>query len=179
MTSLGVPKQFFLHVPCKALPDRSEALFRTFEEKYWKPLGSSLERLLIVATTYFDFLRLRRFFREEGASFASAFEYSKNQDLSRARFKFFHGQKRVLVVTERFIWYRRYRLKGADYVLFYGPPSTPEIYEDVLAGVRTVSQCNSMCLFTRYDGFELERIVGRDHASRMLVSPPEKVFSFS
>merc|ERR1711972_1203840 len=154
-------------------------MFETFCSKYWKPLGSSLERLLIVANSYYSFLRLRRFLREEGASFCSAFEYSSNQDLSRARFRFFHGQRRVLLVTERFLWYRRYRLKGADYVLFYGPPETPEIYEDVLAGVRTPSQCNSMCLFTRHDGFALQRIVGHERARRMLESSPGKVFAFS
>merc|ERR1712150_289469 len=145
-TALGVARQFFLHVPCESLQEWNDSLFGTFVDRYWRPLGSSLKRLLIVANSYFGFLQLRRFFRDEGTSFCSAFEYAKNQNLSRSRFKFFHGERSLLLATERFLWYRRYKLKGADYVLFYGPPETPEIYEEVLAAVRTPSQCNSMCL---------------------------------
>jgi len=161
------------------LQDQNQQLFKTFEEKYWKPLGSSLERLLIVANTYFSFLRLRQFFREEGTDFSSAFEYTNKKDLVRARARFSHGECRLLLVTERFLWYRRFKLKGADYVLFFGPPETPSIYEDVLGGVRTPSMCNSMCLFTRHDGFALERIAGHERTCRMLTSPPLKAFVFN
>jgi len=178
-TALGIAKQFFLHVPCRSLSEQRDQLFKAFQARYWRPLGSSLERLVVVAPTYLDFLRLRKYFREEGSSFCSVFEYAKNFKLSQARMKFFHGKRKVLLCTERFLWYRRYRLKGADYVLFYGPPEMPEIYEHVLGNVRTPSQCNSMCLFSRFDGFALERIVGRDRAKRMLVSEPGKVFAFS
>lgn len=178
-TAIGIGKQFFLHVPCTSLAEQNEQLFQVFESRYWKPLGISLDRLLIVANSYFNFLRLRRFFRDEGTNFCSAFEYSKNQDLSFARQQFVKGNKRLLLVTERFLWYRRYKLKGADYVMFFGPPETPQIYEDILGNVRTPSQCNSMCLFTKYDGFALERIAGHERACRMLTSPPGKVFVFN
>jgi len=178
-TTLGIARQFFLHTPCGSLQEHNEQLFKAFQDKYWKPLGSSLERLLIVTNTYFSFLRLRQFFKDEGTSFSSAFEYSKKRDLVRARARFSHAESRVLLVTERFLWYRRCNLKGADYVLFFGPPETPTIYEHVLGGVRTPSMCNSMCLFTKHDGFALERIVGHERACRMLTSPPFKAFVFS
>jgi len=178
-TALGIAKQFFLHVPSKSMADQNEQMFQAFCSRYWKPLGSTLDRLIIVANSYYNFLQLRRFLREEGVSFCSAFEYSKNKDLSRARFNFFHGHRRCILVTERFLWYRRYRLKGADYVLFYGPPETPGIYEDILNGVKTPSQCNSMCLFTQHDAFALERISGHERARKMLTSPPGKVFVYS
>jgi len=177
--ALGVARQFFLHAPCGPLAEQADQLFKVFESRYWKPLGASLEHLLIVATTYFSFLRLRQYFREESASFCSVYEYSKSGDLGKARTKFVQGERRVLLVTERFLWYRRYHLKGVDYVLFYGPPETPEIYEDVLNAVRTPSECNSMCLFTRHDAFALERIVGHERAVRMLAAPPGKVFVYS
>mmetsp|Transcript_43911 Transcript_43911/g.103878 ORF Transcript_43911/g.103878 Transcript_43911/m.103878 type:complete len:660 (+) Transcript_43911:31-2010(+) len=176
---LGISRQFFLHVPCASMEEQSQRLLETFEAKYWKPLGSSLERLLVVATTYFSFLQLRRFFRKEGTSFCSAFEYSKPRDLSDARKKFNSAQKRLILVTERFLWYHRHKFKGADYVLFYGTPETPQIYEEILSNVRMPSQCNSMCLFTKFDGFALERIVGHERACKMLTSPPGKVFLYS
>merc|ERR1712059_216418 len=91
-TAIGIGKQFFLHVPCDSLADQNEQLFQAFENRYWKPLGISLDRLLIVASSYYNFLRLRRFFREEGTGFCSAFEYTKNRDLSAARQQFCHGK---------------------------------------------------------------------------------------
>lgn len=75
------------------------------------------------------------------------------------------------------MWYRRYKLKGADYALFYGPPETPEIYDDTLNNLRTPSQSNSMCLFTKFDAFALERIVGHERAQRMLRPSPERCLS--
>ncbi|CAE8606945.1 unnamed protein product, partial [Polarella glacialis] len=164
---------------CTSIADQSDQLFETFQTRYWKPLGSTLDRLMVVVSTYYNFLRLRRFFREEGTPFCSVFEYSSNQALSHARRQFYHGERRLMLVTERFLWYRRYRLKGADSVLFYGTPETPEIYEEVLGATRVPSQCNSMCLFTKYDGFALERVVGNERAKKMLVSEPGKVFVYS
>merc|ERR1719330_1381849 len=176
-SALGISRQFFLHVPCASLQARNDKLLAAFEERYWKPLGSSLSRLLIVANSYFSFLQLRQRLKEIGASFSAACEYTKRLGLARANFA--SGDRAVLLVTERLLWYRRYRLKGADYVLFFGPPETPIIYEEVLGNVRVPSQCQSMCLFTRHDGYAVERIVGRERAIRMLKSPTDKVFSFS
>eukprot|EP00435_Cladocopium_sp_Y103_P049090 s336_g14.t1 len=178
-TAFGISRQFFLHTPCESLAQQSDRLFETFETRYWRPLGSSLEGLLVVATTYYNFLRLRRFLREEGASFSSIFEYSTPKAVGHARQHFFQNERRLLLVTERFLWYRRFRLKGANYVLFYGVPQTAEIYEEVLGAVRVPSQCNSMCLFTKHDAFALERIVGHERAKNMLISTPGKVFVYS
>jgi len=115
----GIARQFFLHVDCPSIARQSECLLDAFINRYWHPLGHSLERLIILAPSYYNFLKIREFLRSEGASFSCVYEYAKNQELSRSRFKFFHGERRVLLATERFLWYRRYRLKGADYVLFF------------------------------------------------------------
>eukprot|EP00434_Breviolum_minutum_P004543 symbB.v1.2.004007.t1/scaffold225.1/size261367/8 len=178
-TAFGISRQFFLHTPCESLAEQSDRLFETFETRYWRPLASSLEGLLVVATTYYNFLRLRRFLREEGASFSSIFEYSTPKAVGHARHHFFQNQKRLLLVTERFLWYRRFRLRGANYALFYGVPQTSEIYQEVLGAVRVPSQCNSMCLFTKHDAFALERLVGHERAKNMLTSTPGKVFVYS
>lgn len=67
---------------------------------------------LIFARSYFDFVRLRNFLKEEGASFVGLCEYTKHSDVSRGRSNFFHGRRRIMLYTERAHFYHRYRLRG-------------------------------------------------------------------
>ena len=67
---------------------------------------------LIFVRSYFDFVRLRNFLKEEGASFVGLCEYTKHSDVSRGRSNFFHGRRRIMLYTERAHFYHRYRLRG-------------------------------------------------------------------
>lgn len=174
--TLGIARQVFLHAAGGAGVSEDERLFDAFRTRYWKPIGKTLERLLIVANSYFSFLRIRRFLKKNSISFCSVCEFSSSQDLGYVRTAFTKGEKKVLLVSQRFLWYRRYHFTGADYVLFYGTPDTAEIYEHVLRDARTPSLCNSMCLFRTHDFLALERIVGRERATRMAASKEGKVF---
>lgn len=67
---------------------------------------------LIFVRSYFDFVRLRNFLKEEGASFVGLCEYTKHSDVSRGRSNFFHSRRRIMLYTERAHFYHRYRLRG-------------------------------------------------------------------
>lgn len=67
---------------------------------------------LIFVRSYFDFVRLRNFLKEEAASFVGLCEYAKHSDVSRGRSNFFHGRRRIMLYTERAHFYHRYRLRG-------------------------------------------------------------------
>ena len=45
---------------------------------------------------------------------------------------FFHGKRHILLYTERFHFFRRYRIKGIRHVIFYGLPLYPQIYSEIM-----------------------------------------------
>jgi U3 small nucleolar RNA-associated protein 25 len=113
----------------------------------------------------------------------TATRYSSNSEISRARTLFFKGKKAFLLVTERFQFYRRYRLRGAKTIVFYGPPDHARFYADFLHTPFIQSQkgeggevevdegeVSSRVLFSRFDVLRLERVVGSTDARRMLIS---------
>jgi U3 small nucleolar RNA-associated protein 25 len=110
--------------------------------------------------------------------------YSTNQDISRARQAFFSGKKAFLLISERFHFYRRYvarltcttwflhclgicrySIRGIRNIIFYGPPEHPQFFSELLSfpflddGV-DASDVVSRVIYSKYDKFRLERIVG-------------------
>lgn len=108
--------------------------------------------------------------------------YSSNSEISRARTLFFKGKKAFLILTERFHFYRRYRIRGARTVVFYAPPDHARFYAEFLhtpfiptkkgEGEAPVEvdegEITSRALFSRFDVLRLERVVGSENAKQML-----------
>ncbi|GAA6017310.1 hypothetical protein JCM10207_003690 [Rhodosporidiobolus poonsookiae] len=97
----------------------------------------SSTQTLVLVPSYFDFLRLKRHLSTahdlpSDFSFAAISEYSDTPDVSRARGMFFQGKVSWLIVTERFHFFRRYRLRGAKTFVFYAPPSHASYYPEFL-----------------------------------------------
>jgi U3 small nucleolar RNA-associated protein 25 len=104
--------------------------------------------LLLFVPSYFDFVRLRNFLREEEADFAALSEYCDRGEATRARARFFAGSQgaaasagaagatastcRLLLYTERAHFYNRYRVRGVRDVLFYGLPEHAHYYSELL-----------------------------------------------
>jgi len=101
--------------------------------------------------------------------------YSTNQDISRARQAFFKGDKAFLLVSERFHFYKRYKIRGSRNVIFYGPPDHPQYFSELLSfpfldeGVEP-SDVTCRVLFSKYDRFRLERIAGTEGAIELVKS---------
>lgn len=104
------------------------------------------------------------------------------------------------MVTERFHFFRRYKIRGARTVVFYAPPEHADFYAEFLQYPflrREVSgssknkpdaemveeqleagEVSSQCVFSRYDFLRLERIVGTNDAKRMCSRLEGERFSF-
>ncbi|GAA5977737.1 hypothetical protein JCM11641_001394 [Rhodosporidiobolus odoratus] len=160
-------------------------------------LSSSTGTLLIIPS-YFDFLRLKRHLQTSTSlpsdfSFAAISEYSETSEVSRARGAFVQGRVRWLIVTERFHFYKRYRLRGAKTFVFYAPPQNALYYPEILsfpfcapsslpfssshlihhsnldqpADEEDATELTAHVLFSKWDFLRLERIVGSGDARRM------------
>lgn len=149
----------------------------------------SRQNTLIVVPSYFDFVRLTDHLRKDDSiSFTSISEYSSNSEISRARTLFFKGKKSYLFVTERFHFYRRYKLRGARTLVFYALPDHAQFYAEFMqtpflpsrsGGVEVESEVDaedvsSRVLVSRFDALKLERVIGSKDARQILSRGDER-----
>lgn len=143
--------------------------------------GSDSEgHVLCVVPSYLDFVRVRNHCHRTHLSFAACHEYINGGALTRARARFFHGQTKLMLVTERFYYYRRYQLRGSRHLIFYSLPLHAEFYIDFVRmcteEVATTTKSKSsnpplmLTLYGSSDAHQLEMIVGTDRAASMLAS---------
>lgn len=96
----------------------------------------------IFVSSYFDFCILMDFLQQQTTticqplnSLSHLSEYSTVQDISRARTAFFNGSCKLLVFTERFYFFKRYRLRGIQSLHFYQPPMYPAYLPEMLSWI--------------------------------------------
>ena len=160
-----------------------------------KPIGSdgsaSGHGILIFVPTYYDFLRLRNFFATSGLtaniSFGSINEYSDVSAQRRARAHFLSGRHSVLLYTQRAHHFFRLRIRGVRRVVLYGLPDNATFYEELVdeyletslsEGRLREGEGSMRCLFSRWDGLALERVVGTGRVKGMLGGGMGDTFEF-
>eukprot|EP00181_Compsopogon_caeruleus_P001195 CAMPEP_0184686480 /NCGR_PEP_ID=MMETSP0312-20130426/22655_1 /TAXON_ID=31354 /ORGANISM="Compsopogon coeruleus, Strain SAG 36.94" /LENGTH=736 /DNA_ID=CAMNT_0027141619 /DNA_START=183 /DNA_END=2393 /DNA_ORIENTATION=- len=167
----------FLRLPkSTSVLESVENRFQFFRDTLIDSVLSKRDRwgqVVIYIPSYLDYVRVRNLFlmrRKESPSsiqFGALCEHTDLSDVSRARSKFFDRQYAVLLLTERFQFYRRYRIRGAESVLFYGVPLNASLYAEVvqflhLSDPETLRPRPVRILYDPvYDSLGLEPILGR------------------
>ncbi|KAF8499653.1 digestive organ expansion factor [Russula emetica] len=168
--------QNFIEFDCSSPKDELDKRFSHFTNQLLPPVLKSAVQsanTVIFVPSSLDFIRIRNHFRRQQLSFTVLSEYSTNQDISRARQAFFSGKKSFLIITERFHFYRRYKIRGIRNLIFYGPPDHAAFYTEFLSypflddGVEP-SDVTCRVLYSRYDWFKMERIAGTKGASQLM-----------
>ncbi|OZJ01731.1 hypothetical protein BZG36_05300, partial [Bifiguratus adelaidae] len=168
--TVEVPQRF-QRIEIKSLASADDERFRFFLQKTLPDLRRSAvsqKHTLIFVPSYFDYIRLRNYFSEEGYSFGGLNEYAESRDISTLRSNYFTGRVDILLYTERFHFFRRYKIRGTYHVVFYALPENPRFYPEVVnfLGLRKDASASEdmttscLALFTRFDALKLERIVG-------------------
>ncbi|XP_066217920.1 U3 small nucleolar RNA-associated protein 25 homolog isoform X2 [Saccopteryx leptura] len=134
-----------------------------------------MSHTLIYVPSYFDFVRLRNYFKREELNFTHICEYTQRSGISRARHFFLQGEKQFLLLTERFHFYKRYTIKGIRNLIFYELPTYPHFYSEVcnmLRATTTGEEAAWTCtvLYSKYDAQRLAAVVGVERAAQMLQS---------
>eukprot|EP00075_Anas_platyrhynchos_P019540 XP_027308793.1 digestive organ expansion factor homolog [Anas platyrhynchos] len=149
--------QFFID---KVLPEYRDAI---------------MSHTLIYVPSYFDYVRLRNYFKKEDLNFAHICEYTKKGGICRARRFFLEGEKQFLLLTERFHFYKRYTIKGIRNLIFYELPTYSHFYSEICnmmkatdSGVDATWTCT--VLYSKYDAQKLAAVVGIDRTAQMLQS---------
>ncbi|XP_043582999.1 U3 small nucleolar RNA-associated protein 25 homolog [Bombus pyrosoma] len=138
-----------------------------------------MNHTLIFIPSYFDFVKLRNYFKKEEYSFVQICEYSKDAKVARARDMFFHSDAHFLLYSERFHFFRRIRVKGIRHIIFYAPPIFPQFYVEMCNLMQEANQnprsgsgsnMTITVLYCKYDIMQLSAIVGAERASKMFGS---------
>ncbi|KAH3901273.1 related to U3 small nucleolar RNA-associated protein 25 [Saccharomycodes ludwigii] len=142
--------------------------------------------ILIYIPDYSDYIRLRNYIKENvPLLFDHIDEYASQSHLSKARNRFRRGKVKVLLYTERLHYYRRYELNGVKSVIFYKPPTDPEFYSEVVRFIGTsifqevcdANISNVRCIYSKFDGLSLSRIVGSQRAA-VLTHGMNEIYEF-
>ncbi|XP_054856738.1 U3 small nucleolar RNA-associated protein 25 homolog [Eublepharis macularius] len=134
-----------------------------------------MSHTLIYVPSYFDYVRLRNYFKKEDLSFVHVCEYTNKSGISRARQYFLKGVKQFLIFTERFHFYKRYSIRGIRNLVFYELPTYSHFYNEVcnmmkLADGGEEATLTCTVLYSKYDAQKLAAVVGVERAAQMLQS---------
>ena len=69
---------------------------------------------LIFVASYYDYVRLRNFLKEQEVQVADLSEYAPPKEAARARSLFLDGRLHVALLTERSHFYNRARVRGTQ-----------------------------------------------------------------
>jgi U3 small nucleolar RNA-associated protein 25 len=169
-------RQVFHRVNCETFADADDARFEYFATQIYNHVRSTLGKgTLIYVPSYFDYVRLKNFLKKkadeevnEEVMIAYVSEYSKTPDASRSRTRLFKEQLHMMVYTERYHFYHRFMFRGVKNVVFYSPPQLPQFYSEIVNLMADDGTC--LCLFTKFDVYQLEPIVGVKRSERMITS---------
>jgi len=169
--------QNLTHFDCSNPKDEADKRFNYFTTQLLPlVLKSAVQssNTAVFVPSSFDFIRVQNYFKKHsGVSFAVLSEYSTNQEISRARQAFFSGKKAFILISERFHFYKRYKIRGIRNLIFYGPPDHPQFYTELLScpflddGVEA-SDVTCRVLYSKYDWFRLERLAGTEAAVELI-----------
>lgn len=130
-------------------------------------LSSALPHTLVFVQSYFDFIRVRNLLQEKSIDFETITEYTDPKDVNSSRHRFWLGRFPLLVITERFHFYHRFRLRGVSRIIFYSLPSIPNYYVD-FCNMISSSEGSVVSLFSKVDVNQLQFIVGAERTKKMV-----------
>ena len=173
--------QVFHRIEVKSLESSFDTRFEYFTNTILPQFKSAtMAHCMIYVPSYFDYIRIRNYFKKEEINFTQICEYTKDNKISRARTLFYHGGARFLLYSERAHFFRRMRVKGIRHIIMYQPPLWNNFYPEMINLMQENNQNprddvvkNSMSvtvLYTKYDLLQLSAIVGHDNVAKMLSS---------
>jgi len=130
---------------------------------------SETNGILLYIPNYYEYVKLRNYFRKEAKSYVLASEYTDPKAITRARAQFNEGTKTFMLYTERFHFYNRYKIRGVKHVIFFGLPHFTSFYSEILNNI-TDNDGSIISIYTNRDKLSLERIVGTNRSMKILDS---------
>ncbi|KAK8540624.1 hypothetical protein V6N13_026943 [Hibiscus sabdariffa] len=168
---LSLVRQIYERFDAKTITVADDARLEYFAQKVFPKIKDCEQGgIMLFASSYFEFVRLRNFLKSQNASFCLLGDYNDQKDISRARVWFFEGKRKIMLYTERIHFYRRYKIRGIRNLIIYSLPERKEFYYEIVNMLEGSDDLACTVLFSQFDKLRLERIVGSAPAKRMIKS---------
>lgn len=130
---------------------------------------NDVSQALIFASSYFEYVKLRSALKKSGAFFLSISEYTKERVIKRRLKKLNKKEFFYLLVSERAYFFGILEAVKFEHLIFFSPPKNTWIFDELIKGLNVNEETENkvICLFTIYDFFALERIVGSKNAKAL------------
>lgn len=172
-------RQIYERFDIESIAEADNDRLKYFCEKIFPKIKDSVQNgVMILVSSYFEFVRLRNYLKSQSASFCLFGEYIKRNEISHVRGEFFREEKKIMLYTERAHFYYRYKIRGVKNLIIYSLPERKEFYPEIVNFLGESDSMNCRVLFSRLDHLRLERIVGTATAKRMIDSD-KGVFVFA
>eukprot|EP00906_Rhabdomonas_costata_P035686 RCo050134 len=172
-------QSIFQRLNCDSAASASDARLEYFTTQMWPQLKSqiysalALRACMIVVPSYFDYVRVRNFLdNTDRQTFRELCEYTPAKECIFAQKDFGRGLFPLLLMTERYWFFKRYPIRSAARAIFYSPPFSELCFQSItneLCSKTELTTC--IVLFTRFDAHALARIVGTERARKLLTTP--------
>ncbi|PVD26720.1 hypothetical protein C0Q70_14398 [Pomacea canaliculata] len=124
--------QMFHRIQCSSITSLADARFEFFvKEVLPQHKQKDMKQTLIYIPSYFDFVRMRNYFKKEEISFVHINEYATSKGIRRARIDFNKRKAQFMLYTERVHFYRRFKLRGPKHLIFYELPQYGHFYSEL------------------------------------------------
>eukprot|EP01038_Epipyxis_sp_PR26KG_P012188 gene12188-16326_t len=175
-------KQIFQLIPTiKSYVSLEDDRFQYFSEQILSHiLRLKQSHTLIIAPSYFSYIKIRNYLMKQEANAVYVCEYSRDSEISRGRSKFYHGTADILLYSGRAHFYRRYSIRGAQHLVFYSLPEYAQFYpefvniltnqHDKMEEDTNNNELSCLVLCNKYEKMALERIVGTKRCEHILTS---------
>ncbi len=174
-------QMLFHKVDCDEPLGLPDARFSFFINKILPQFrDEQMAHTLIFIPSYFDFVKIRNYFKKNEISSMHCSEYIDKKSVDRARYLFYHGRVHFMLLTERFHFYNRYRIRGITNLIFYELPHYPEYFSNFCNYLPDPKRTNSAssnivnftvtALYSNYDAQKLCAVVGKERATHMINS---------
>ena len=106
--------------------------YNYFTTKVWPKLEDNLVAYTVVfCSTYFEFVRLKRFFKNKNTAISFISEYTDDVDCHKQRARFEREENRFLLVSERALVFDKIELRYAQNIVFYSLPEALDIFDSL------------------------------------------------
>uniref|UniRef100_A0A1J3JND1 Digestive organ expansion factor-like protein n=1 Tax=Noccaea caerulescens TaxID=107243 RepID=A0A1J3JND1_NOCCA len=146
------------------------ARLECFTNKIFPKIKDSVQGgVMIFVSSYFELVMLKMFLMSQKASFCVFDEHSNHKVKIRARQEFIAGSKKIMLYSERvYFLLGCNKIRGIKKLIMYSLPERKEYYPRIMNWIEESHDMESTVLYSRFDQFRLERIVGHANAKRMI-----------